>query len=109
VATRPPATALHTITPTRLPIVEPAEAGKRRLEALVDQLPALGSSGPQAEALEREVDVSVYGAHGLTPDEIAEIERWHAERRALLSKRGNGAGAAGADDAAASDDDGAEE
>jgi hypothetical protein len=91
VATRPPAAALHTITPTRLPIVEPAEAGKRRLEAP-----------------EREVDAIVYRTYGLTPDEIAEIERWHAERRALLGKRGDGAGAAGVDDAA-SDDDGAEE
>ncbi len=77
-----------TIYVERLPIIEPAETDKRRLEALVDQLQALGGSGPQAEALEREVDAMVYRTYGLTAEEVAEIERWHAERRALLGKGG---------------------
>lgn len=70
-----------------LPIVEPSEADKQRLSDLVDQLQALGGVGPQTEALEREVDEVVYRTYGLSADEVAEIERWHAERRALL---GNG-------------------
>jgi hypothetical protein len=70
----------------RLPIVEPSESDRRRLEALVDQLQAIGGVGPQAEAFEREVDQIVYRTYDLTPDEIAEIERWHTERRALLGK-----------------------
>ena len=70
----------------RLPIVEPSESDKQRLEALVDQLQAIGGGGPQAEAFEREVDQIVYRTYGLTPDEIAEIERWHADRKALLGK-----------------------
>lgn len=68
----------------QLPIVEPSEGDKRRLEELVDALQALGGQGPKAAALEREVDAIVYRTYGLTAEEIAEIERWHAERRAAL-------------------------
>lgn len=68
----------------RLPIVEPAAGDQRRLEELVDALQALGGQGPQAAALEREVDAIVYHTYGLSAEEIAEIERWHAERRAAL-------------------------
>ncbi len=69
----------------RLPIVEPAPADQARLAALVDQLQALGGQGAEAERLEREVDAIVYRTYGLSNEEIAEIERWHAERRAQLS------------------------
>lgn len=68
----------------KLPIVEPSAGDKRRLEELVDALQALGGQGPQAAALEREVDAIVYRTYGLSTEEIAEIERWHAERRAAL-------------------------
>lgn len=67
-----------------LPIVGPSLADQRRLSDLVDQLQALGGQGPQAEAMEREVDEIVYHTYSLTPDEIKIIEDWHAERRALL-------------------------
>ncbi len=67
------------------PIVEPAQTDQARLAALVDQLQALGGQGPEAERLEREVDTIVYRTYGLSDEEIAEIERWHAERRAQLS------------------------
>jgi hypothetical protein len=67
-----------------LPIVEPYPEDQARLAALVDQLQALGGQGPQTEALEREVDAIVYRTYGLSKEEIAEIERWHAERRAQL-------------------------
>ncbi len=65
-----------------LPIVEPSPEDQERLAALVDQLQGLGGQGPQAEALEREVDAIVYRTYGLSDEEIGEIERWHAERRA---------------------------
>jgi hypothetical protein len=68
----------------QLPIVEPTSADQARLAALVDQLQALGGQGSQAAALEREVDEIVYRTYGLSAEEIAEIERWHAERRAQL-------------------------
>jgi hypothetical protein len=68
----------------QLPIVEPTESDKRHLEALVNQLQAVGGQGPRAEALEREVDEIVYRIYGLSAAEIGEIERWHAERRALV-------------------------
>ncbi len=65
-----------------LPIVEPSLEDQVQLAALVDQLQILGGQGPQAEQLEREVDAIVYRTYGLSEEEIAEIERWHAERRA---------------------------
>ncbi len=65
-----------------LPIVEPSLEDLARLETLIDQLQTLGGQGPQAEALEREVDAIVYWTYGLSGEEIAEIERWHAERQA---------------------------
>lgn len=95
-----------------LPIVEPSEGDKRRLEALVDELQALGGVGARAEALEREVDAIVYRTYGLAAEEIAEIERWHAERRALLGKGGRaGKGEVEADaaEADAADDEEAEQ
>jgi adenine-specific DNA-methyltransferase len=64
----------------QLPIVEPALADQQRLAALVDALQALGGQGPQAAALEREVDAIVYRTYGLTAEEIAEVEGWHKER-----------------------------
>jgi hypothetical protein len=67
-----------------LPIVEPAPADQARLAVLVDQLQTLGGQGPEAERLEREVDAIVYRTYGLSDEEIAEIERWHAERRTQL-------------------------
>jgi adenine-specific DNA-methyltransferase len=68
----------------QLPIVEPALADQTRLAALVDRLQAVSGQGSEAEALEREVDTTVYRTYGLTEEEIAEIERWHAERRAQM-------------------------
>jgi adenine-specific DNA-methyltransferase len=68
----------------QLPIVEPAPADQARLTTLVDQLQALGGQGPEAETLEREVDAIVYRTYGLSEEEIAEIEHWHAERRVQL-------------------------
>ena len=68
----------------QLPIVEPAPADQTRLAALVDQLQAMGGQGSDAEQLEHEVDAIVYRTYGLSEEEIAEIERWHAERRAQL-------------------------
>ena len=67
----------------RLPIIEPVPDDQERLATLVDRLQALGG-GPEFEALEREVDAIVSRTYGLTEEEIAEIERWHAERRAQL-------------------------
>jgi adenine-specific DNA-methyltransferase len=77
----------------RLPIVEPSFIDQQHLSELVDQLQALGGQGPVAERLEHEVDAIVYRTYGLTVDEISEIERWHAERRAMLGggrRRGRG-------------------
>jgi len=68
----------------QLPVVEPAPADQTRLAMLVDQLQALGGQGLEAETLEREVDAISYRTYGLSEEEIAEIERWHAERRAQL-------------------------
>lgn len=73
----------------RLPIIEPATSDKRWLEELVVRLQELRGAGPEAEMLEREVDLIVYRMYGLSQKEIAEIERWHAQRRELLGgKRG---------------------
>ncbi|MGH2484400.1 MAG: Eco57I restriction-modification methylase domain-containing protein, partial [Ktedonobacterales bacterium] len=85
-----------------LPIVEPTEEEKRRLEALVERAQERTSPpGPLSreemgrqnasgtddmEALEREVDAIVYRTYGLSAEEIALIEAWHAGRRALLGK-----------------------
>jgi len=69
----------------QLPIVEPTLADQTRLATLVDQLQALGGQGLEAEKLEREVDAISYRTYDLSEEEIAEIERWHAERRAQLS------------------------
>ncbi len=68
----------------QLPIVEPAPADQARLAALVDQLQALAGQGAEVERLECEVDAIVYRTYGLSQEEIAEIERWHAERREQL-------------------------
>ena len=68
----------------QLPIVKPSSEDQAQLAALADQLQVLGGEGPQSEALEREVDAIVYRTYDLTEEEIAEIERWHAERRAQL-------------------------
>jgi adenine-specific DNA-methyltransferase len=68
----------------QLPIVEPSPGEQQRLGELVDALQVIGGQGPEAEAMEREVDAIVYRTYGLTAAEIAEIERWHAERRATL-------------------------
>lgn len=95
----------RTIYVERLPIVEPSEPDKRRLEALVDELQALGGVGARAAALEHEVDEIVYRTYGLTAEEVAEIERWHAERRERLGK---GKGAEAASDAAR-DENGADD
>ena len=92
-----------------LPIVEPSDGDKRRLDALVGQLQALGGQGPQAEALEREVDEIVYRIYGLSASEIGEIERWHEERRALVGGGARGQAAARAVDEDASEDDEAED
>jgi Eco57I restriction-modification methylase len=80
----------RTIWVKQLPIVEPSDADKQRLTALVDEQQALGGAGPRAEELEREVDAIVYRTYGLSQDEIKIIEDWHAERRTLLGagKRG---------------------
>ncbi len=76
---------------SQLPIVEPTSADRARLEELVEALQAIGGQGSDAAAMEREVDAIVYRTYGLTTDEIAEIERWHAERRAQLATgRGRG-------------------
>ncbi len=69
-----------------LPIVEPVAADQARLAAIVDELQALGGQGPRAETLEREADAIVCRTYRLTPGEIAEIERWHAGRRATLGR-----------------------
>jgi hypothetical protein len=79
----------------QLPIIEPTPADQERLAALVEQLQALGGQGPQVAALEREVDEIVYRTYGLTDEEIAEIERWHAERRAQLGAGRRGQAQAG--------------
>ncbi len=68
----------------QLPIVEPDPDDQAHLTKLVDQLQVLDGQGPQAEALEREVDTIVYRTYGLSEEEIAEIERWHADRRTQL-------------------------
>jgi adenine-specific DNA-methyltransferase len=68
----------------QLPIIAPSQENIARLAALVDKLQALGGQGPDAEQLEHEVDAIVYRTYDLTEEEIAEIERWHAERRAQL-------------------------
>ncbi|GHO51382.1 Eco57I restriction-modification methylase domain-containing protein [Ktedonospora formicarum] len=78
----------------QLPIVEPTLEDQTRLAALVDQLQALEGQGPEAVVMEREVDTIVYQTYGLSEEEIAEIERWHAGRRAQL-----GAGRRGQRDA----------
>jgi len=70
----------------QLPVIEPSLEDQARLSALVDQLQALGGQGPEAEVLEREVDAIVYRTYDLTEEEIAEIERWHVERRAQLGR-----------------------
>ncbi len=70
---------------SQLPIVEPSLENQDRLVALVEQLQELGGQGPEAAALEREVDTIVYQTYGLSEEEISEIERWHAGRRAQLS------------------------
>ncbi|MBA3825254.1 MAG: Eco57I restriction-modification methylase domain-containing protein, partial [Ktedonobacterales bacterium] len=69
----------------QIPIIEPTPADQQRLTAIVDELQALRGQGPQAAALEREVDAIVYKTYGLTPEEQAEIETWHAERRRQLA------------------------
>jgi type I restriction-modification system DNA methylase subunit len=71
----------------RLPIVEPSLEDQRRLALLVDLLQALDGQGPEAAILEREIDITVYRTYGLSEDEIAEIEHWHAERRVQLRVR----------------------
>jgi adenine-specific DNA-methyltransferase len=71
----------------RLPIVEPSLEDQRRLALLVDQLQALDGQGPEAAVLEHEVDTIVYQTYGLSEEEIAEIEHWHAERRVRLRAR----------------------
>lgn len=68
----------------QLPIVEPPLGDQIQLAALVDQLQALRGQGVQIERLESEVDAIVYRTYGLSQEEIAEIERWHAERRTQL-------------------------
>jgi adenine-specific DNA-methyltransferase len=85
----------------QLPIVEPAPADQARLVALVDQLQALGGQEPETERLEREVDAIVYRTYGLSDEEIAEIERWHAERRAQLGNGRRGQQAAADEEAEA--------
>jgi len=74
----------------QLPVIEPSLEDQARLSALVDQLQALGGQGPEAEVLEREVDAIVYRTYDLTEEEIAEIERWHVERRAQLGRGRHG-------------------
>ncbi len=68
----------------QLPIVEPSLEDQARLAALVNQLQVLSGQGVEAAVLEREVDAIVYQTYGLSEEEIAEIEHWHAERRAQL-------------------------
>jgi hypothetical protein len=69
----------------RLPIIDPSTADQQRLAELVDQLQSIQGQGPQVPALEREIDAIVYSTYGLAPEEIAEIERWHAERHEQLT------------------------
>ena len=74
----------------QLPIVEPSPEDQVRLMILVERLQALGGQGPEATALEQEVDAIIYQMYNLSDEEIAEIERWHAVRWAQLGvgKRG---------------------
>jgi adenine-specific DNA-methyltransferase len=68
----------------QLPIIEPSLEDQTRLAVLVNELQELNGQGPQAKVLEREVDAIVYHTYDLSREEIAEIERWHAERQAQL-------------------------
>ncbi len=86
-----------------LPIVEPTPADQAQLAELVDSLQAIGGQGAKAAELERAVDAIVYRTYGLTAEEIAAIEGWHAGRRATVGRgkaaRANGQAATATEDA----------
>lgn len=69
----------------QVPVPPVYQVTRVRLAALVDQLRNLKEQGLETDTYEQEVDTTVYQVFGLSDEEIAEIERWHAERLAQLN------------------------
>jgi hypothetical protein len=59
---------------TLIPIAEPSEAEKLRLDELVTQRMGLATGTAEAKALEQAIDAVVYGVYGLTAEEVGVVE-----------------------------------